>query len=714
LPINDSNNSIFEKKIAMKKNLLIVLPIVMYWNATVAQTGAALNFDGTNDYVSIGAQLTANSSYTKEAWIYPTDVSDDHNIITSSSNAFWIYNNKLTAGNNDDYTFVSDTIDLPASKWTHVAVTYDAVLKTMILYKNGVLVAEKATAPVYVAQTELIGSHDASSSFFVGSIDEVRIWSRALSISEIKKSMTCGVVTTGTGLVSNYHFNQGMAGGINMGITTLTDASGNAKNGTLNNFLLLSSTSNWVAPGVTSGVTTSIDVKSACVSYKWIDGKTYTANNNTAKDTLVNKAGCDSIVTLNLTIKNPSASTDVQTACGSYKWINGVTYTVSNNTAKDTLVNKAGCDSIVTLNLTIKNISTSTDLISSCGPYKWINGVTYTVSNNTAKDTLINAVGCDSIVTLNLTINSATTGTAVISACGSYKWIDGVTYTANNNTAKDTIKNVAGCDSIVTLNLTIKNPTAGIDVQSACGSYKWIDGITYTASNNTAKDTLVNAVGCDSIVTLNLTIKNPTMSTDVKSACGSYKWIDGVTYTTSNNTAKDTLVNAVGCDSIVTLNLTINNVNIATTTVGDTIISNDGAAAYQWIDCNNNNQFIPGATNQKYIATASGNYAVIVTLGACSDTSSCVNIIITGIKTNALNNNIKLYPNPTSDYINVNIANNNQLVNYTITSIEGRTIATGATTNNTFKINLSEESKGLYFLRINQENRNVTYKIIKQ
>jgi hypothetical protein len=505
-----------------------------------------------------------------------------------------------------------------------------------------------------------------------------------------------------------------MAGGINMGITTLTDASGNAKNGTLNNFLLLSSTSNWVAPGVTSGVTTSIDVKSACVSYKWIDGKTYTANNNTAKDTLVNKAGCDSIVTLNLTIKNPSASTDVQTACGSYKWINGVTYTVSNNTAKDTLVNKAGCDSIVTLNLTIKNISTSTDLISSCGPYKWINGVTYTVSNNTAKDTLINAVGCDSIVTLNLTINSATTGTAVISACGSYKWIDGVTYTANNNTAKDTIKNVAGCDSIVTLNLTIKNPTAGIDVQSACGSYKWIDGITYTASNNTAKDTLVNAVGCDSIVTLNLTIKNPTMSTDVKSACGSYKWIDGVTYTTSNNTAKDTLVNAVGCDSIVTLNLTINNVNIATTTVGDTIISNDGAAAYQWIDCNNNNQFIPGATNQKYIATASGNYAVIVTLGACSDTSSCVNIIITGIKTNALNNNIKLYPNPTSDYINVNIANNNQLVNYTITSIEGRTIATGATTNNTFKINLSEESKGLYFLRINQENRNVTYKIIKQ
>ncbi|HNS43219.1 MAG TPA: hypothetical protein PKN22_10710, partial [Taishania sp.] len=109
---------------------------------------------------------------------------------------------------------------------------------------------------------------------------------------------------------------------------------------------------------------------------------------------------------------------------------------------------------------------------------------------------------------------TATTGTDTQTACGSFTWIDGNTYTANNNTATHTIVGGAanGCDSIVTLNLTINNPTTGTDTQTACGSFTWIDGNTYTSSNNTATHTIVGgaANGCDSIVTLNLTINNST------------------------------------------------------------------------------------------------------------------------------------------------------------------------------------------------------------
>ena len=59
---------------------------------------------------------------------------------------------------------------------------------------------------------------------------------------------------------------------------------------------------------------------------------------------------------------------------------------------------------------------------------------------------------------------------------------------------------------LATLNLTINYSSSVTDTHIACDSFIWIDGNTYTASNNTAIDTLVNAVGCDSIVTLNLTI----------------------------------------------------------------------------------------------------------------------------------------------------------------------------------------------------------------
>ena len=322
---------------------------------------------------------------------------------------------------------------------------------------------------------------------------------------------------------------------------------------------------------------TATDVQSACDSYIWIDGITYTASNNTATYTTINAAGCDSVITLNLTINNSSTATDVQSACDSYTWINGLTYTASINTATITTTNAAGCDSVITLNLTINSSSVATDVQSACDSYTWIDGNEYTASNSTATYIITNAAGCDSVITLNLTINSSSTAIDEVTACDNYTWIDGVTYTASNNTATYTITNAAGCDSVITLNLTINNSNSATDVQNACDSFTWIDGVTYTASNNTATYSTTNAAGCDSVITLNLTINNSNSATDVQSACDSYTWIDGITYTASNNTATYILTNAAGCDSVITLNLTINSSSTAT----DVQTACD---SYTWID----------------------------------------------------------------------------------------------------------------------------------
>ena len=168
--------------------------------------------------------------------------------------------------------------------------------------------------------------------------------------------------------------------------------------------------------------------------------------------------------------------------------------------------------------------------------------------------------GCEGPTgTVSLIINNITTGVDVQIACDSYTWIDGNTYTSSNNTATHTLTNSLGCDSVVTLDLTINNSTTGVDVQIACDSYTWIDGNTYTSSNNTATHTLTTSSGCDSVVTLNLTINNSTTGMDIQIACDSYTWIDGNTYTSSNNTATYILTNSLGCDSVVTLNLIITN-----------------------------------------------------------------------------------------------------------------------------------------------------------
>ena len=222
--------------------------------------------------------------------------------------------------------------------------------------------------------------------------------------------------------------------------------------------------------------------------------------------------------TLTITILNAVNSTDVQTACGNFVWINGTTYNTTNNTATHTIAGGAsnGCDSIVALDLTI-NTFAGTDTQTDCNSFTWANGDgnTYTTTNNTATHTIIGGAitGCDSIVTLNLTIINSTNGTDVQAACSSFTWAngDGNTYTTTNNTATHTIigGSTTGCDSIVTLNLTITNSTNGTDAQTACSSFTWAngDGNTYTTTNNTATYTISGgaASGCDSIVTLDLT-----------------------------------------------------------------------------------------------------------------------------------------------------------------------------------------------------------------
>ena len=157
-----------------------------------------------------------------------------------------------------------------------------------------------------------------------------------------------------------------------------------------------------------------------------------------------------------------------------------------------TFTNAAGCDSVVTLDLTLSISSTGIDVIQACDAYTWIDGNMYTVSNNIATHTLTNTVGCDSIVSLDLTINNSNTEIDFVTACDSYTWIDGNTYTASNNSATHTLSNASGCDSIVSLDLTINNSNTGIDVVTACDSYTWIDGNTYTARNNRATHTLSN------------------------------------------------------------------------------------------------------------------------------------------------------------------------------------------------------------------------------
>jgi hypothetical protein len=306
------------------------------------------------------------------------------------------------------------------------------------------------------------------------------------------------------------------------------------------------------------------------------------------------------------------------------------------------------------------------------------------------------------------------TGTDVQTACDSYTWIDGNTYTSSNNSATWLETNAAGCDSLVTLDLTITNSNSGTDVQTACDSYTWVDGITYTASNNSATWIETNEAGCDSLVTLDLTITNSNSGTDVQTACDSYTWIDGNTYTSSNNSATWIETNTAGCDSIITLDLTINPLpDNNVTQAGSLLTADQTGATYQWLDCNDNNAIINGETNQSYTPTPiTGDYAVEVTLNGCVDTSACFLVDYTGLS-DLYAELISIHPNPTSDVLT--ISGLNEVKGFKGMEITSSTGEIAMKSNDLEdELNVSDLSTGVYFLNIIHEEGIEIVRFVKQ
>ena len=117
-----------------------------------------------------------------------------------------------------------------------------------------------------------------------------------------------------------------------------------------------------------------------------------------------------------------------------------------------------------------------------------------------------------------------------------------------------------------------------------------------------------------------------SFGTDLLEVCDSLTWIDGNTYTSSNNTATYTLINATGCDSIVTLDLIIINDNASVVVVNDSTLevqSVSNGTSYQWVDCNNSFAPIAGENNVNFTTQISGYYAVELSLNGCSVISGC-------------------------------------------------------------------------------------------
>lgn len=211
------------------------------------------------------------------------------------------------------------------------------------------------------------------------------------------------------------------------------------------------------------------------------------------------------------------------------------------------------------------------------------------------------------------------------STCNDFEWIDGVIYTESNNSAVYSLTSTDGCDSTILLDLTINYDIESTDIQTGCESYTWINGVTYTEDNNTATYMLQTEEGCDSLVHLNLSLGVPFVTIDEHEACGNFEWIDGQTYTQDEYFATYMYTSVGGCDSMIRLNLTMVSVetDIEETDSLLTSLNTSATATYQWLDCNDSFAPVVGETSPSISQNIPGEFALQITQGNCVDTSDC-------------------------------------------------------------------------------------------
>ena len=259
---------VFNKTCKTNYKFLFIILCFFTTQSVFAQVNNCLDFDGFNDYVelSLNDSLVNKAKFTIEMWVNPETIKMEQSFFqqyVDNQNRIEIQdgNNgkiRVFVCNGLNSYGVTSTAVFTTGQWFHLAMVFNGTLtgneNRLKLYINGELTtltfsdgAIPATSSGLLPNPAILGK-GSGGVYFDGKMDEVRIWHTvARTQNQIQEYMR---TTLGTrpGLLASYDFDEGTAGGTNTEVTTLHDNAGNVDHyGTLNNFNLAGTSSNWVS-----------------------------------------------------------------------------------------------------------------------------------------------------------------------------------------------------------------------------------------------------------------------------------------------------------------------------------------------------------------------------------------------------------------------------------------------------------------------------------
>ncbi|MBK8701193.1 MAG: T9SS type A sorting domain-containing protein [Saprospiraceae bacterium] len=323
---------------------------------------------------------------------------------------------------------------------------------------------------------------------------------------------------------------------------------------------------------------------------------------------------------------------------------------------------------------------------------------------------LPNQAGCDSIVSLNLTVFPEVEQDLQQAICQGDELMIGNQIFTESGQFEIMLTNANGCDSIVHLTLEVLPNSATALQRTICQGEEVNVGTMSFSQSGSYEVNLVNSNGCDSIVSLDLTV-NPTYRSNLEKAiCEGNSIVIGNQSFSQPGQYEVTLTSISGCDSVIVLNLSFIPLNLSVTQLQNVLKADMDGLQYQWFDCSTGTA-IPGATAQSFSPTANGNYAVIITdANACADTSLCVDFVLSSTTGFNLADRINIFPTPTHEYFSIYNNTGHQMTSINILNSLGQHLKT-ITNPTSEKISMAGMEEGNYILELSIGGQKVSKKL---
>ncbi len=435
-------------------------------------------------------------------------------------------------------------------------------------------------------------------------------------------------------------------------------------------------------------------------------------------DTLSTSFGCDSVIeTTVLTVTSFSGFVSTQMCQGDTLTLPSGNLVLGGGTYFDTLQSVAFCDSIVEFSV-IEFPTYSfgvADTVHLCfGDTLFLSNGSYLTTTSFFSQTLQTVHGCDSSFNSHALFWPTSNTNQSFTICpGDSVQLPNGSFETSSGVYLDTLTNQWGCDSVITTAITVET----IAVQQVVGGF--CQGQSYTLPGGLVVnqagsylDTISSALGCDSVLSIQLT-EQPTYSiTDSATLClgESYVLPSGVSVNSAGMYVS-TFQSSEGCDSIIHTTLFVDSVQYGAVQNQQEVYIVANGATYQWLDCTASFSVLQGETDSIYQFSIAGSYAVQITQNGCVDTSDCFLSNISVLEFHQ--NRMVVYPNPGKDIYNVRLSHTEPYIHAIVFNAYGQVVLERKMFNTaTFSFEL-EGPSGIYLLQLSTRNNTLHSRITK-